>query len=314
MKSEDRMTNLSMGIDIGGSHITCQLFNLTSNNLVEGSKIRRKVDGNSSKNAILESWIKAIQKATSNQYLRNFAGIGFAMPGPFDYENGVAWFDKNVAKYHSLHGVDIKAEIIQRLQLPNDFPIRFLNDAASFAVGESSVEPGSKYNRIIALTLGTGFGTTFIKNGIPVAGIHGIPDDGFLYHIPFQNSIADEYFSTRWFLKEYKRNTGYEISGVKDLAKQAEKDPESMRCFKTFGKNLGSFLIPWIQKFNAECIIIGGNISKSIALFGADMENQFKAKDIKISICPSVLDEDAALIGSAKLCDDAYFSKLIKTK
>ncbi len=307
------MEKLALGIDIGGSHITCQLFDLNTNNLIANSKVRISVDGNGSKESILNSWVKAIQQTTSKRDLKNFAGIGFAMPGPFDYINGIAWFDKNVNKFQKLYGVDVKAELLQRLDLPGDFPIRFLNDASSFAVGEANVEPASKFNRIIALTIGTGFGTTFIKNGLPVAGIDGIPEDGFLYHIPVQNSIADDYFSTRWFLKEYKNQTGKEISGVKELAKLAENEPKAKELFNTFGKNLGSFLIPWIQKFNAGCIVLGGNISKSFYLFEKEMKNQFNFKGINISVCQSSLDEDAALIGSAKLCDNDFYTKLNET-
>ncbi len=308
------MEKLALGIDIGGSHITCQLFDLEHNTLVPNSKIRMAVDSIASKNSILESWVKAILKSVQNNKLKTLAGIGFAMPGPFDYLNGIAWFDKNVNKFQKLYGVDVKTELLQRLDLPDDFPIRFLNDASSFAVGEANVEPASKFNRIIALTIGTGFGTTFIKNGLPISGEDGIPEDGFLYHIPFQKSIADDYFSTRWFLGEYKIQTGKEIAGVKELAKLAENKPRAKELFNTFGKNLGGFLIPWIQIFNADCIVLGGNISKSLPLFEKEMKNQFNFEGINISVCQSTLDEDAALIGSAKLCDNQFYSKLIEIK
>jgi len=305
---------LAMGIDIGGSHITCQLFSIYTNRLTEASKVRMAVEGNGSKESILESWTKAIKQAASNQNIKDLAGIGFAMPGPFDYRNGIAWFDKNVDKFHNLAGVNVKQELILRLNLPKDFPIRFLNDAASFAVGEANIEPTSKHNRIIALTLGTGFGTTFIKNGLPLAGEDGIPDDGFLYHVPFQKSIADEYFSTRWFLKEYQKQTGKEISGVKELVKVAKTDSVARKLFNDFGLNLGSFLIPWIQKFNAKCIVIGGNISKSYPLFKDEMNGQFQKGGLEIRVHISELDENAALIGSARLCNDVFYKKLIETK
>jgi glucokinase len=308
------MQKLSMGIDIGGSHITCQFFDIKTNKLIPGSKVRVEVDGNTSKESILESWVKAIQQTISTQKINELAGIGFAMPGPFDYLNGIAWFDKNVDKFHDLHGVDIKTELLQRLDLPGDFPIRFLNDAASFAVGVANVEPASKYKRIIALTLGTGFGTTFIKNGLPVAGEDGIPDDGFLYHIPFQKSIADEYFSTRWFLNEFKNQTGKEISGVKELVELTEKEDTAKELFALFGTNLGDFLQPWIQKFNAECIVLGGNISKSYPLFESALKSEFKKSGIQPEIVISELDENAALIGSACLCDNAFYKKQIETK
>lgn len=308
------MELLSMGVDIGGSHITCQLFDLTINRLIPHSKVRVSVDGNGTKETILGSWVNAIKQTASNQKIKDLAGIGFAMPGPFDYLNGIAWFDKNVDKFHNLTGVDVKAELIHRLDLPADFPIRFLNDAASFAVGMANVEPVSKFKRIIALTLGTGFGTTFIKNGLPVAGEDGIPDDGFLYHVPFKKSIADEYFSTRWFINEVQKQTGIEISGVKELAEQAENDSTAKKHFNDFGKNLGTFLVPWIQKFNAECVVIGGNIAKSYASFEPEMIAQFQENGLEISVHISKLDENAALIGSARLCDDAFYKKLVETK
>ena len=303
-----------MGIDIGGSHITCQLFDINANHLLKGSKTRVEVDGNGSKDSIVGSWLKAIQQTVSNKNIRDLAGIGFAMPGPFDYLNGIAWFDKNVDKFHDSHGVDIKTKLINRLDLPAHFPIRFLNDAASFAVGAANVEPASKFNRIIALTLGTGFGTTFIKNGLPVAGVDGIPEDGFLYHVPFQKSIADEYFSTRWFLNEFRNRTGTAISGVKELAELATNDETAKEIFTLFGKDLGSFLIPWIQKFNAGCIVLGGNISRSYPLFEPALKYEFKNNEIQSEIVISELDENAALIGSARLCDDTFYQKLIETK
>jgi glucokinase len=308
------MQKLSMGIDIGGSHISCQLFDTNENCLLESSKVRVTVDGKGSKESILNSWVQAIQQTASNNNLKDLAGIGFAMPGPFDYRNGIAWFDKNVDKFHNLTGVDVKAELLQRLDLPIDFPIRFLNDAASFAVGMANVKPVSKFERIIALTLGTGFGTTFIKNGLPSAGEDGVPEDGFLYHVPFQKSIADEYFSTRWFLTEFKNRTGKEISGVKELVELAVNDDTAKEIFTLFGTNLGDFLWPWVQKFNAGCIVLGGNISKSYPLFKAALKSEFKKSGIQPEIAISELDENAALIGSACLCDDAFYKKLIETK
>src|SRR5680860_984242 len=88
--------------------------------------------------------------------------------------------------------------------------------------------------------------------------------------------IADEYFSARWFLNEYQKQSGVDILGVKELAKLAENDSTAKELFNDFGKNLGSFLVPWIQKFNAECVVIGGNIAKSYTVFDRKMNLQFQ--------------------------------------
>jgi glucokinase len=306
------MKKLAIGADIGGSHITCQIFDIENNVPIENSKLRIQVDSHGSKNQIIASWAAAIKKTVKTVGLNNLAGIGFAMPGPFDYPNGIAWFNAEVQKFENLYGINIKTELQQKLNLPADFPIRFLNDASCFAIGEAWLGEAANYERIIAITLGTGFGTTFIKNRLPVAGVNGIPDDGFLYHIPFQHSIADDYFSTRWFLKEYSEKTGMEISDVKELAYLAKTDSTSLEIFGEFGENLGGFLVPWIEKFKADCVVLGGNISKSYPLFKNKMQEQFEKNQLQTAICLSKTEETAALFGSAKLCDDNFYRKIVQ--
>jgi glucokinase len=269
------------------------------------------VDCHGSKDEIMESWSEAIIKAAESVGLNNITGIGFAMPGPFDYQNGIAWFNADVQKFEHLHGVNVKSELKNRLDLAPDFSIRFLNDASCFAIGEAWLGEAANYERIIAITLGTGFGTTFIKNKLPVAGVEGIPEDGFLYHIPFQNSIADDYFSTRWFIKEYNKKTGKSILDVKELANLAKIDSKGLEIFEKFGKNLGGFLIPWIEIFEADCIVLGGNISKSYPVFQKHMKKQFEINGLQTAICLSKTDETSALFGSAKLCDNNFYNQII---
>jgi len=305
------MTKLAIGADIGGSHITCQVFDIDNQIPYENSLVRISVDCHGSKDEIIGSWSEAIEKTAETVGLNNLAGIGFAMPGPFDYPNGIAWFNADVQKFEHLYGVDVKLELVNYLGLPADFPIRFLNDASCFAIGESWLGEAANYDRIIAITLGTGFGTTFIKNKLTVAGIYGIPEDGFLYHIPFQYSIADDYFSTRWFIREYKEKTGIQVSDVKELAELSKTDSKISEIFEIFGENLGRFLITWIEKFKADCIVLGGSISKSFPLFKKQMKEQFEKNSLRIAVCLSETDETAALFGSAKLCDNDFYSQIL---
>lgn len=303
------MKKFAIGADIGGSHITCQLFDLGQNKPVEKLLVRQTVNCQASKDEIIGAWSKALGKLIQNVEINDLAGIGFAMPGPFDYENGIAWF-KGVQKFDNLYGINIRKEMQQKLHLPNEISIRFFNDAACFAIGESWMGVASGFKRIIALTLGTGFGTTFLKNGIPVAGEEGIPEDGFLYHVPFEKSIADDYFSTRWFINTYFEKSGNQVNGVKELAEKAKADPLSREIFQVFGENLGRFLVPWVNQFNADCIVLGGNISKSFPLFKNEMKDSLNLNGLNIQILLSALEESAALTGSAKLCDDAYYKQL----
>ena len=302
---------IAIGADIGGSHITCQLFNLENHQFIGNSRIRKTVDSNSSAPVIIDSWADAIREAAGNYRFSELAGIGFAMPGPFDYQNGIAWF-KDVEKFNHLYGVNIRMEILKKFKLHEDYPVRFLNDAACFAIGESLQGEAAKYSRLLAVTLGTGFGTTFIENHKPVAGKYGIPEDGFLYRVPFRDSVADEYFSTRWFLKEYKALTGKEISGVKQLADLLKNDNSAAMIFHTFGSGLGKFLAPWLKRFDAGCLVIGGNISSAFPLFGKEMQDEFLQAGMLLPVFISSMPEDAAIAGSAFLCDNSFYEQLLK--
>jgi glucokinase len=295
------MNNPAMGADIGGTHITCRLFDLQTNSFAGSKTIRKEVDCQASAGDILDAWAYAIVEAAGDIPLISLAGIGLAMPGPFDYEDGIAWF-KNVGKFENLYGVNVRQEILKRLKLPKGFSIRFQNDAACFAIGESFTGKVSVHRRLLAITLGTGFGTTFIEDHLPVAGKYGIPEDGFLYHIAAGNSIADDQFSTRWFISEYHKLTGNTISGVKELAQKAESDALSAGIFTNFGNALGDFLAPWLLGFEAGGLVIGGNISAAFPLFGESMQRALTLHGVKTHVYISQHQEDAALSGSACLC------------
>jgi glucokinase len=303
------MKNIAIGVDIGGSHVTCQLFDLASHLLIEGTHCRKPVSSQGAANEILDAWAEAIRESARNYNLPDLTGIGFAMPGPFDYPGGIAWF-RDVEKFDALYGINVRSEMQKRLGLPSGFPVRFLNDAACFAIGESFQGEAARHTRILAITLGTGFGTTFLDNHLPVAGKYGVPDDGFLYRVPFRNSVADDYFSTRWFLKEYETQTGKSAKGVKELAGRAATDAKITTLFNTFGNNLGTFLVPWLENFNAGCLVIGGNISASFPLFKDELLRIFRESGLSTRVVISSLGEDAALAGSASLCDNDLYSKL----
>jgi glucokinase len=147
------MKKLAIGADIGGSHITCQVFDIENQISYENTLIRKSVDSHGLKDEIIASWSEAILKTAESVGLNNLAGIGFAMPGPFDYPNGIAWFNADVQKFENLHGVDVKSELINHLGLSPDFSIRFLNDASCFAIGEAWLGEAANYKRIIAITL-----------------------------------------------------------------------------------------------------------------------------------------------------------------
>jgi glucokinase len=303
------MKQTAIGVDIGGSHIACAAIDLSTHRIIPGTGSTRKIDNKAGAGEILDGWSHAIAGTMAVIDKNSLAGIGFAMPGPFDYPNGIALFER-VEKYESLYGVNVSEEVRQRLDLDADVPFRYINDATAFAIAEAWVGKAGSYDKMIALTLGTGFGSAFIDKGVPVLKGETVPEMGCVWHIPFREGIADDYFSTRWFTRMYLEKTGKTVEGVKDIAQTAESDAIAMELFKDYGSNMGRFLAPWIRKFDARVIVIGGNITGAYHLFGNHLLNSLDQEHLDVEVHLSDLKEDAAVIGSARLIVDDYWNKV----
>ncbi len=303
---------LAIGVDVGGTHISSVAFDMDKLALLSTTKSSSSVNNKADATTIIATWAKTINATIEKTGTNRIEGIGFAMPGAFDYLNGIAMFKGN-AKYESLFNVNVKDGIKELLPLPTSVPIRFMNDATAFAVGNCWVGEARKYNKVIALTLGTGFGSAFLEGGIPVIAEGKVPKEGCLWHLPHLDGIADDYFSTRWFLNEYENQTEERLSGVKQIAELAEKgDSIAKGLFSVFGEQMALFLLPWVNKFDAECIVIGGNISKALDLFLPALRTGLDNSNKAVQLLPSTMMEDAAISGAARLTDPAFWAEMIK--
>ena len=303
------MKNLAIGVDIGGSHISCCLVDISQKKIFSESLVTLEINNRAAANEIISAWAKAIHQLCEKINCNQLAGVGFAMPGPFDYASGIAKFTHEVDKYHALFDVDV-AESLSKLLPFDKSQFRFMNDASAFAVGEALLGKAKDVLHSISLTLGTGFGSAFIENYLPVIDRLDVPKLGCLWHLPFKDGIGDDYFSTRWFVKRYHELTGLQIDGVKELVTLAQERKEIQEIFNEFGNNLSVFLSEWINKFNAEKLVLGGNITGAYSLFGSALEKGFKNRGVVIQTGISELKENAALVGAACMFVEDYWLKL----
>jgi len=304
------MKTIAIGTDIGGSHISCAAIDFQKQFIIKGSLTTQMVNNQASAKEILNNWGIALSKSIAQIDRTRLAGIGFAMPGPFDYAGGIALFTRDVAKDHNLYGINVSRRIKQLLALPAGFDLRYLNDAAAFGVGEAWLGKASGVKRSISITLGTGLGSAFVDNGIPVVEGDFVPRMGSMWHLPFNNDIADASFSTRWFIKRYAQKTGNKLAGVKQVVDRAATDSLAKDVFVEFGTNLGNFMGPWAKKFGADILVIGGNVSAAYNLFGPSLEESLKKQQLSSTIHVSELKEDAALIGSARLLEGNFWNQV----
>ncbi len=274
--------------DIGGTHISVASVTWKEDQAQVVDTYHKDVDTSQSAQSIIVDWAAAIQKVTG-YHPDGFLGI--AMPGPYDYENGISLI-KTQGKMKSLYGLSVKNLLAQKLGISPQ-SISFTNDAESFLIGEGLVGAGKGSSNLIGLTLGTGLGSA-IK-------IEDVTKDAKLWTAPFRSGIAEDFLGTQWFVNKAKEAYDIQINGVKDLVSGMIDSEISTSIFHEFGKNLGEFLLPYVTRLQIQKVILGGKIALSGDLFIPSTKAYLNHFGINLPIEISKLGEHAALIGASSV-------------
>jgi predicted NBD/HSP70 family sugar kinase/mannose-6-phosphate isomerase class I len=289
-----------LGMDVGGTHISAAFINKQDCTVLDNKIFNLKINSKDTASVILSEWSNLVESLVREIPERSLIGIGVAIPGPFDYQRGISKIS-GLDKFESIFGADIY-QIIRRALPDDEIPIVFTNDATGFALGKYHAGAAKDSARSIVVTLGSGFGSTFLVDGTPqTVEKRGVPRDGFLYHCPMGESIADDYFSTRWFLKMWNGQRDEKIKGVDELVSFADKgDKTAIEIFNSFADNLAGFMASWFSSFDPDTFVLGGNISRASAFFLQRFIDNLSALGVgKVKVkCAGLLDE-ASIIGAA---------------
>ncbi|MDD2597746.1 MAG: ROK family protein [Kiritimatiellae bacterium] len=292
-------TQYCMGIDVGGSHITLDLVNDTTLEILPQSTIRKNLNTNAAPIEVLSVFEAAILECAAITGQDAVRGVGLAIPGPFNYSEGICKITPAQQKYEQMFGINFRASLCNALT-PSK-PIIFNNDAACFAMGEYFRGGAKGFENAIVVTLGTGFGASFLLRGRPQSSGVGVTKGGELWDVPYREGIADDYFSTRWLVNEWKKRSGSEIAGGKELARAAlSGNAVAQALFREFGSNLAEFITPWLNGFKADAFVIGGNLALDWNLFVPALEAGLAGQLSKlVAIKPCTLGEQAPIYGAA---------------
>ncbi|MDR0265971.1 MAG: ROK family protein [Sphingobacterium sp.] len=278
--------NYVVGVDIGGTHISACIIDTKQWNIYLENVARNHVFSQGDAKTILHTWASTIQDiiATSPTPIQF---IGIAMPGPFDYENGISEI-QGQSKYDDLYKKDIKGLLAEELGLSKQ-SIHFINDAAAFLQGEIFVQNLQTNNRILGITLGTGLGSAVWNKGEKAF-------DAALWNSPYEDCIFEEFLVTRWFVRRFKEIAGKDVTGLKEILDNY-RDTEEFQILKDeYAKHLFDFMQFFAEKHASEIFIVGGNIAKALPIFIADRK-EFE----RFQIYTAILGEKAAMIGAASI-------------
>ena len=269
-------------LDIGGTHVAAARVRLTSKTV--DARLRLAFTGDAKP---LERILEAARSIATTEMRR----FGVAVPGPFDYEQGVSLVTH---KLHGLYGVDVRRELALALGL-TDSAACFLNDAEAFLLGEWWAGAARGHTRAVGITLGSGLGSAFLEDGRPVRS--GVPADGELFRLLFRGRPVEDTISRGALLARYGADSKTDVEQIAERARAGE--PRASRVFEEVGADLVDFLAAPLEAFRPTCLVVGGSIARAWHLIGPGLARGF-ATQTRLLVTRAANIDDAALLGAAR--------------
>jgi glucokinase len=242
-------------LEIGGSHVTAALVAPETWEVTEVD--RAKLESQRPPADVVEQLADAARKLP----LAN--GLAVALPGPFDFGTGVAWY-RGQGKFDQLYGFNLGEALSDALRIER---LMFMNDAEAFAVGEWTAGEVRGVERCVGVTIGTGIGTAFLADGRVVREGDTVPPGGELYKTSYAGKPLEDSISARAILRRYAETTGTEAPGVKEIADQARAgDTAAHEVLQACFTDLANALKPWLDRFGVTHTVLGGSISGAFDL------------------------------------------------
>lgn len=264
---------------------------------VGGTEIKGSVSDRNGVRTKIRKFPARAQKSTE-KILDNFAkicrelmieadgsvvGVGMAIPGPFDYENGISRM-QGLNKYDAIYGIPLEREIKARVPELGSARFLFLHDIEAFALGESWYGNCRDVDKILCVCIGTGAGSAFVENGKTVKTGKGVPENGWIYQQPFGDSILDDYLSVRGLEQISLAVTGKVWSGKELYGLVKAGNMEAEEVWRRFGADVAAGLLPVLEEYQPDLLLLGGQIAKSFSWFGKELERECEKRKIRIQI------------------------------
>lgn len=230
-------------LDVGGSFIKCS----------DGRTV--PVDSGGTRGSVTASLKEAAGE------LSDLDKLAVAIPGPFNYDEGIFMMKH---KYASVYGEKFSSLI----DAPDSLQLAFIHDVNCMLLGEMNSGAARGYSNVSLVAIGTGLGHAICKDGHILKNALGSPSVP-VYNLPYRDGILEDYVSKRGIRRLYVEAGGRldnDLS-VKDIADLARKgDAPALTAFGQAGNILGGVMADVLSRHNIECLLFGGQISRSFDL------------------------------------------------
>jgi glucokinase len=281
-------------LEIGGSHVTAAQVEPLQGTVLRRTRAALWSGGTA------EALLAAITATATELGAPAGAVWGAAVPGPFDYARGLARY-KDVGKFDALNGVDVGGALREAI-VPRPAGFRFLGDAIAFGLGEWAYGAARGHHRAAAITLGTGVGSAFLDGGRPVTTGPDVPPEGRADLLSIGGRPLEETVSTRAVVAAYKAAGGHPCETAAHVtAAAATGDARAVRIVEQAYNELGRALAPFLHRFGASVLVVGGGISAAWELISGPLDEGLRAggaRELPVVTSPDT--ETSALLGTAR--------------
>ncbi|MBR0531970.1 MAG: ROK family protein, partial [Bacteroidales bacterium] len=180
--------------------------------------------------------------------------IGIAIPGPFDYANGVFLMRH---KFASVYGRSFR----ELVGIPDGIGLFFIHDVNCMLLGEMTAGAAKGYGRVALVSIGTGLGFATSSGGKVLCNSTGSPAIS-IWDRPYRDGILEDYVSKRGILSLYRGLSGRDVPDVIDIEKAAEvSDGAALQTYGRIGSSLAEAIWGQLKVLGTECLLFGGGIS-----------------------------------------------------
>ncbi len=261
------MQRYVIAIDAGGTFFKSAIISENAE-VLHGSLLTVPANNDGSPELVKDGYRRTLttQLRTAEKAGVEISAVAIDTPGPFDYEGGMSLMKH---KFKAIYKIPLRPWINEFV---GDLPVTFIHDSAAFLTGEMWHFPYGEYKNVAGAMIGTGLGFATMKDGVVLRKLDGDP----LYDVwcePYdigdgKKHIAEDFISGRGIAARYAPG-GRNAKEIELLANSGDAD--AIKVYKDTGRILGEVVAPSLKKIDAELFILGGQISRALPLFEAEL-------------------------------------------
>ena len=294
-----------IGVDVGPNTIDCLITDLSGKVLERSSS---KLNGELTNEKFLtklKDIIHHIIQSISEQ--EKIIGIGIAMHGVVDVENGISLFAPNL----KLSNIPIKEELEKEF----DLVVKVENDARAMALGESWFGQHDNPLSMLVVNIGSGVGAGVVVNGKLYHGANDLAGEVGHMTIDLNGDICDcgnkgclQTFATgSAIVKKANQVSNEPIQSGEEVYKLAKSGKQDyITILEETGRIIGIGLTNLIHIINPELIVLGGGVTKSEKFLLKPIKEEIRNRGLtknamETKVVISSHGDDATLLGSISL-------------